>query len=65
MSVTRDREIRVTFRSDDETAERIQDYMEIAVTALTMPTRETASALFSIGAEAVVNAARREPEDAV
>jgi len=56
----REQEIRVTFYSDDETARLIKDHMEVAAMALTVPTKETASALFTIGAEAVVNAAHRE-----
>lgn len=52
----------VTFRADRETAEKIRDAMQTAVDALVSPTKDNASKLFTLGAEAVATAAQLERE---
>jgi hypothetical protein len=52
------------FRADRDTAMRIKDAVNVTIAALTAPTKENASALFNLGAEAVVFAAQAERESA-
>lgn len=59
-----EQKILVTFYSDHETARLVANQMEIAATALVTPTKDTASELFRIGAEAVVIAAQIERDAA-
>lgn len=58
----RDRQILVSFRSDEETAAAVLNALTVTANALWQPTEASAHELFTLGAEAVVLAAQLERE---